>query len=253
MKKIIAANWKMNKLRAEAEDAAGILADAAKNISNDRQMIVFPPFTAISAVARIFAGRTNLAVGAQNVYPAGSGAFTGEIAPAMLQDAGAAWVLTGHSERRHALGESNAFVAEKTRFSLECGLKVMLCIGETLEERDAGNLEKVLAEQLSVVIQALSEASRNALAGSFAVAYEPVWAIGTGKVAGAAEVTAAHAAVRALLRNMLGDTASSLPILYGGSVKPDNAAQLLNLDNVDGLLVGGASLEAESFLQIANA
>ena len=248
MKTLIAANWKMHKTRAEARRTAE--AVAAGRPENDRTLIVFPPFTALAGVAAAFAAHSGLAVGGQDVYPAAGGAFTGEISPAMLLDAGAAWVLTGHSERRHVLGESDAFVGRKTAFALSAGLNVMLCIGETLEEREAGQLEAVLRRQLR---EGLSGVAADTAAERVAVAYEPVWAIGTGKVAGASEVLEAHALARRLLADITGTAADRIPLLYGGSVTPANAASLLSLDNVNGLLVGGASLEAESFLRIAGA
>lgn len=251
MHKIIAANWKMHKTRAEAAQTAKdlVAALAEKNIKN-REVLVFPPFTAIADVAAVFDGKKGLAVGGQNCYPAEEGAYTGEISPKMLRDAGASWVLTGHSERRHILGESDDFVASKTAFALAHGFKVMLCIGETLEERVAGRLREVLARQLSSAVSGLAQ---DRLPGRFAVAYEPVWAIGTGKVAGPAEVLEAHAETRMLLTKYAGSAGNRLPVLYGGSVRADNAGMLIELDNVDGLLVGGASLEAQSFAQIAGA
>ena len=248
MKTLIAANWKMHKTRAEARQTAAAIA-AGRPAGNERSLIVFPPFTAIAEVAAAFAAQEGLAVGGQDVYPAEKGAFTGEISPAMLADAGASWVLTGHSERRHVLGESDELVGRKTAFALAAGLHVILCIGETLEEREAGQLEDVLRRQLQT---GLADVSPDA-AARVAVAYEPVWAIGTGKVAGSAEVLEAHALARRLLVEVLGTVAHDVPLLYGGSVKPDNAASLLALDNVNGLLIGGASLEAESFLRIAGA
>ena len=202
----------------------------------------------ITSVADAFAA-SQAQAGAQDVWPAVEGAFTGEISPRMLQDAGAVWVLTGHSERRHVLGESDELVGRKTAFALEQGLKVMLCIGEKLEERESGQLEDVLRRQLDSGLPA----GGDALEGRFAVAYEPVWAIGTGKVAGPDEVLATHAVVRRLLCERLGETGNRIPILYGGSVKPANAGNLIGLDNVDGLLIGGASLDAQSFVQIIRA
>lgn len=248
MQKIIAANWKMYKTRQEARETAAAVAAALSGQPSPHEVIVFAPFTAIADVAAAFAGSQAL-TGAQDVWPAVEGAFTGEISPRMLQDAGAAWVLTGHSERRHVLGESDELVGRKTAFALEQGLKVMLCIGETLEEREAGRLESVLQRQLETGLPA----GDGPLEGRFAVAYEPVWAIGTGKVAGPDEVLEAHAAVRRLLCGRLGDSGHRIPILYGGSVKPANAGTLIGLDNVDGLLIGGASLDAQSFVQIIRA
>lgn len=251
MQAIIAANWKMYKTREQAAQTAQRLAAARQSAPAGPQVVIFAPFTCLDVVAAAVADVPALAAGAQDCYPAAEGAFTGEISPAMLKDAGASWVLTGHSERRHVLGEDDAFVARKTAFALEQGLHVMLCIGETLAEREAGQLYAVLERQLTSALDALPQAQRGpALEGKLAIAYEPVWAIGTGKVAGPAEVLDAHATVRTLLRTLVGATAEQLPILYGGSVKPANAAGLVALDNVDGLLVGGASLDAESFLQI---
>lgn len=254
MQKIIAGNWKMYKIRPQAAKTAAELAEKlAGGTPDERLVIIFPPFTDIATVADAFSGITNLACGGQNFYPAKEGAYTGAIAPEMLRDAGATWSLVGHSERRHIFGESDDLIAKKTAFGLACGLKIMLCIGETLAEREAGKLEAVLERQLQTALQPLVKDAQVNPIGNLAIAYEPVWAIGTGKVAGPAEVVEAHAETRKIMRGILGATADSLPILYGGSVKPDNAATLVGLDNVDGLLVGGASLEAESFLKIVYA
>ncbi|MDR1660382.1 MAG: triose-phosphate isomerase [Desulfovibrio sp.] len=250
MQKIIAANWKMYKSRQEARKTASDLRDmlSAEDLHGKR-VVVFPSFTNIPAVLDIFAATPCVTVGAQNFYPAGEGAFTGEISLAMLRDVGVSQVLAGHSERRHLLGEADEFVARKTAFALNRGFSAMLCIGETLAEREAGDLVKVLSRQTGAALANLPE---DCLA-RLSIAYEPVWAIGTGKVAGPAEVLEAHAAVRSLVAQILGDAGRGVPILYGGSVRPDNAATLLELDNVDGLLVGGASLNAETFAQIIRA
>lgn len=254
MQKIIAGNWKMYKIRSQAAKTAAEIAEKlAGGTPDNRLVIVFPPFTDIATVADAFTGIPNLAVGGQNFYPAREGAYTGAIAPEMLTDSGAVWSLVGHSERRHVFGESDELIAKQTAFGLENGLKIMLCIGETLEEREAGKLDAVLERQLKTALLPLAANSNVNVIGNLAIAYEPVWAIGTGKVAGPAEVVDAHARTRKIMRAIFGATADSLPILYGGSVKPDNAATLVGLDNVDGLLVGGASLQAESFLKIVNA
>ena len=250
MQKIIAANWKMYKTRQEARETAAAVAAALNEQPTPHEVVVFAPFTAIADVADAFAA-SQAQVGAQDVWPAVEGAFTGEISPRMLQDAGAVWVLTGHSERRHVLGESDELVGRKTAFALEQGLKVMLCIGEKLEERESGQLEDVLRRQLAR--RHIRNVTPLCTDGRFAVAYEPVWAIGTGKVAGPDEVLATHAVVRRLLCERLGETGNRIPILYGGSVKPANAGNLIGLDNVDGLLIGGASLDAQSFVQIIRA
>ncbi|AGW12258.1 triose-phosphate isomerase [Megalodesulfovibrio gigas] len=246
MKKLMAANWKMYKTREEAAMTIAALMLAVGMPPADREVLVFPPFTAIECVSAGIGDADGYAVGGQDVYPAAEGAFTGEISPAMLKDAGATWALTGHSERRHVLGESDELVGRKTAFALEQGLHVVLCIGETLQEREAGQLAAVLARQLET---GLAGVPKDVAVANLAIAYEPVWAIGTGKVAGPAEILDAHATVRRQLQQLLA-TGSELRILYGGSVKPENTAEIISLDNVDGVLVGGASLQAESFSRI---
>lgn len=252
MRKLMAANWKMYKTAAEAAESASCLATLLNNAAPDgREVVIFPPFTAINATANALKGAQNIQVGGQNVYPALEGAFTGEISPAMLQDAGATWVLTGHSERRHVLGEKDALVGDKTAFALKEGLKVIVCIGETLAEREGNTLQTVLERQIAM---GLVGVPADILPENIAIAYEPVWAIGTGKVAGPSEILEAHSLVRTLLLVRFGKVLGrQLRILYGGSVKPDNASSIIQLDNVDGVLVGGASLLAESFKQIVTA
>lgn len=251
MRTIIAANWKMYKTRPEAASTAAALAKLlGAGPADGREVLLFAPFTCLDAVADALKEVPNVAVGGQNLYPAAEGAFTGEISPAMLKDCGAAWALTGHSERRHVLGESSAFVGKKTAFALESGLSVMLCIGETLEEREKGQLESVLRTQLEAALRPLPDTLSP---DRIAVAYEPVWAIGTGKVASMDDIVEAHAMVRDILGSILGSRAGHVAILYGGSVKPENATGILGLDNVNGLLVGGASLQAESFTKIIRA
>lgn len=248
MKKLMAANWKMYKTVAEgaatAAELAGLLAGG---LPADREVLVCPPFTMLAAVAPILAAVPGCGVGAQNFYPAGQGAFTGEIAPEQLLDLGCAYALAGHSERRHVLGETDEFIGRKVTFGLGAGLKMILCVGETIEERRAGQVEAVLARQLE---KGLDGVLGTATAGNLAIAYEPVWAIGTGEVAGPAEILAAHAFVREKLAALLPVHGAAVRILYGGSVKPDNAGDIIRLDNVDGVLVGGASLKADSFSRI---
>lgn len=254
MQKIIAANWKMNKTRPEAAQTAAQLAQSlSASMPEGRLVLVFPPYTDLATVSDAFAGLKNVAVGAQNFYPAESGAFTGEISPAMIRDAGGAWLLVGHSERRHILGETDGFIARKTAFGLGEGFKIMLCVGETLEEREAGQLKDVLSRQLSTALKPLDTQVRSRLGDRLVIAYEPVWAIGTGKVAGPEEIVESHGVVRGLLNDLVGAIAADTPILYGGSVKPGNAGDIMTLDNVNGLLVGGASLEAKSFMDIVRA
>lgn len=247
MRKLIAANWKMYKTRAEAEATAHQLVSLLGTVPDGHEVILFAPFTAIEATRRGLGTTAHMHVGGQNLYPVAEGAFTGEISAAMLRDCGADWVLAGHSERRHIMDESDLLVSEKTAFALDSGLNVVLCIGETLEERESGRLEDVLRRQLD---SGLKKVPSDLDPDRLAVAYEPVWAIGTGKVASGSDIVEAHAIVRGLLGSFLGSKAGHIAILYGGSVKPGNAASILNLDNVDGLLVGGASLQAESFAKI---
>jgi triosephosphate isomerase len=248
MQLLMAANWKMYKTRAEA---AACLADLASRlrglVPGDREVAVFAPFTALCACAEALAGSAFPALGAQNCYPAAEGAFTGECSPAMLRDCGCSHVLAGHSERRSLFGESDEFVGKKTAFALEAGLKVVLCIGETLAERDGGKLKEVLSRQLAAGLEGVPDAIP---APDVSVAYEPVWAIGTGRVAGPAEILAAHALVRNFLETRFRAQGKEIRILYGGSVKPENAKEIIGLDNVNGVLVGGASLHAESFSRI---
>ncbi len=247
MKKLMAANWKMHKTLAEARATADALVRKLDPLPEDREVLVFPPFTAVAGVADAFAGRDGFHVGGQNFYPAEKGAYTGEIAPAMLHDLGCTYVLTGHSERRHVLGESSEFVGLKTAYALEQGFNVVLCIGETIEEREAGRVEFVLEEQLRI---GLADVGKRATALNLSIAYEPVWAIGTGKVAGPPEILEAHAFVRRMLGEILPQAGAEVRILYGGSVNPDNCPEIISLDNVEGVLVGGASLEVDSFSRI---
>lgn len=247
MKKIIAANWKMNETRAQGEALARSVAEGIASLPDDRKVVIFPPATALDIVTGASMGRFE--TGIQNFYPAENGAFTGEISPAMVHDCGGQWALCGHSERRHIFNEPDELISRKVNFALAHDLKVMLCVGETLEERESGHLNAVLMRQLT---SALSGQSSETAVSSIAIAYEPVWAIGTGKTAGPAEIKEAQELIRGDLRTMFASACTELPILYGGSVKPSNAHEILGLDNVDGVLVGGASLEAKSFLAIIN-
>ena len=251
MKKLMAANWKMYKTGAEAVETVKDMASLLNGKAPEgREIIVFVPATALERASEAMTAIQGASIGAENMYPAAEGAFTGEISPAMIKACGASWVLTGHSERRHILGESDAFVGEKTAFALSCGLRVMLCIGETLEERESGLLRNVLERQLRL---GLKNVPADTPVEALAIAYEPVWAIGTGKTATTDDIVETHAICRELMRDILGSRADETPLLYGGSVKPANAGSILALDNVDGVLVGGASLKADSFTQIINA
>lgn len=244
MKKLMAANWKMFKTWGEAESTAAELASILDGrVPEDREVLLIPPFTAIKAVADAVGG-SPVQVGGQNFYPEQEGAFTGEISPRMLTDLCCTYALAGHSERRHVLGEDDATVGGKTAYGLENGLRMILCIGETIDERKGGNVEAVLDRQLA---EGLKGVPRDVQPEDIVIAYEPVWAIGTGEVAGPEEIVEAHGFVRKKLQEVFGEKANEIRILYGGSVKPANCAEIIALDNVDGVLVGGASLMATSF------
>jgi triosephosphate isomerase len=246
-RRLIAANWKMNKTIAEAMAFIPPLRGALPRLA-DVDLALFPSFFGVRAVADALAG-TAVAVGAQDLHWESNGAFTGEVSAPMLRDAGASMVLVGHSERRHLLGESDEVVSRKLRASLAAGLVPVLCVGELLGERDAGRAREVVERQLDA---AFAQAPAGDAARTV-VAYEPVWAIGTGRTASPDDAAEMHAAVRAWLNGHLGRAAADMRILYGGSVKAENAAGLIARENVDGFLVGGASLDPAGFLAIAQA
>jgi triosephosphate isomerase len=244
---LVAGNWKMNgSSAANAELVAGIMAGApdAQRI----ELLVCPPFPYLAAVSGQVAG-SNIAVGAQNVSDQASGAYTGEVAAAMLRDVGCDYVIVGHSERRSLYGESSEFVATKTAAALGAGLRPIVCVGETLEEREQGHTEEVVAEQLEAVI---AKVGIGALSDAV-IAYEPVWAIGTGVTASPEQAQEVHRHLRGLLAAHDPLVAEAMLILYGGSMKGDNAAGLLSQEDIDGGLIGGASLKAKDFLAIATA
>lgn len=233
MRQLIAGNWKMNATMAEAARIAGPLRDAA-GLSCD--LVVCPPTTVLMAVAGLLGG-SRVEVGGQDCHAAPAGAHTGDISAAMLRDAGALWVILGHSERRGGHGETDALIRAKTTAALAAGLRPIVCVGETQEEHDSNRAMEVVERQV-----------RLSLPPGFVgtLAYEPIWAIGSGRVADEADVTKVHSCIRAIV-------GPDVRILYGGSVRPENAARLLALPNVDGALVGGASLHPEAFLAIAAA
>jgi len=243
---LIAGNWKMFKGGPAGVELAMLCAKLAKEIKGT-DLLIAPPFTVLAAVAHDCAESGVLLAG-QNMHVNDSGAFTGEISGPMLKESGCTWVILGHSERRQLFGETDASVAEKTAAALRVGLSPIVCVGETLKERESGETLKVVDRQVLAVL-ALLEGAKIPVA----VAYEPVWAIGTGKNAGPAEAEEVHAAIRRELEVKSHDLAKRARILYGGSVKPDNALSLLGCPNVDGALIGGASLDAGSFGAIARA
>ncbi|HRW22831.1 MAG TPA: triose-phosphate isomerase [Spirochaetia bacterium] len=241
----IAGNWKMHKTVAESVALAKALV--AELGSCGERVMIAPAFTALSAVADAIKG-TGIVLGAQNMGPDLQGAHTGEISPLMLKDLGVTAVILGHSERRHTYGEGDELINKKVLLALAQGLEPILCVGETLEERESGRLEAVVGEQ---VREGLKGVDASAL-GKVTIAYEPVWAIGTGKTATPEDADAVHAYIRKVLAGLYGEAAAkAMCIQYGGSVKPDNAAELMAKPNIDGALVGGASLKAESFGPIA--
>jgi triosephosphate isomerase len=247
-RRLIAGNWKMHG-SAEHVDA---FADALARDTGPRgdvDLLICPPFVYVERLARR-AGELGLAVGGQDVCDkAGPGAYTGEVSAAMLADTGCSHAIVGHSERRALYGEDDEVVAGKFALVLEAGLAPVLCVGETLEQREAGETEEVLRRQLGTVLAECGAAPFERAV----IAYEPVWAIGTGRSADAGQAQAAHAFLRAQIAAEDDTIASRARIVYGGSVKPDNAAELFAGADVDGGLVGGASLQAESFLAIAGA
>jgi len=240
---LIAGNWKMHTTRPEAEALARAVAEACQGL-DDREVMIAPPFTALATVAEVLAG-TVVALGAQNVAWEAKGAFTGEIAPPMLTELGCRYAIVGHSERRQIFGESDEMVNRRLAGALAHGLVPVLCVGETLEEREADQTLAVLERQV-----------RAGLAGTTAgetvvIAYEPVWAIGTGKTASSAQAQEAHAFIRNLLAELHGrEFADRTRILYGGSVKPTNVDELMAQPDIDGALVGGAALDGSSFGRI---
>ncbi len=246
---LVAGNWKMNTTRSEARALAAAVASGVADAVASVDVAVCPPFPYLVDVGQAIEG-SGVALGAQNAYHEPPGAYTGEVAVEMLVDVGCRWVILGHSERRHILGESDELIRKKIRAARDGGLGVIFCVGELLEERQDGRTEAVLERQMS---EGLRDLPAEALDG-LVVAYEPVWAIGTGVTATPEQAQSAHVYLRGWLADRYNDQiASAMRILYGGSVKPDNAAGLLAQPDLDGALVGGASLKAESFVSIVKA
>ncbi len=247
-KTLIAGNWKMNTDRASGTELAKAIAAGAGEVG-DVDLLVSPPSVYLSAIADAISG-SPVALGAQNMCDCDNGAFTGEISSSMLNDVGAEYVILGHSERRTIYGETDEIVNKKTLKALEAGLAPIVCVGELLEERESGKTADVIKTQFEGSLAGITEAQIT----SIVIAYEPVWAIGTGKVATPEQAEEVHADLRRLLTERYNaDIAAQIRILYGGSVKPGNAGEILSKENVDGALVGGASLKADDFLAIAKA
>jgi triosephosphate isomerase len=242
---LIAGNWKMYKTAAQAVELVKALV---AGLRTENEVLVAPPFTALAAVAPVLRGSA-LALGAQNMHWETEGAFTGEVSPVMLRDAGCSHVILGHSERRQLFGETDEGVERKARAAWAHGLTPIACVGETLAERESSRTMEVVERQLERALRGLTPAQ----VAAGVVAYEPVWAIGTGRNATPDQAQEVHAFLRRLVMRSHGDgAAAALRILYGGSVKPDNAGALMAQPDVDGALVGGASLDAASFLKIAH-
>lgn len=245
MRQIIGANWKMN---GSVSGASVFLEDMLRlgSARASADLVLFPPFTLLPLI-RSEAEAAGLELGGQDLFWEDSGAYTGEISAGMLREAGASWFLAGHSERRHVMGEDEGIVRRKLEKGLSSGLKGILCVGELIAEREDGLTEKVVCGQIRSALEGLD----NATPGNLVIAYEPVWAIGTGLTATPDEAQRMHALIREWLREMMGEAfADGVRIQYGGSVKPDNAAEILEKPSVNGALVGGASLKAESFMAI---
>ena len=246
---IIAANWKMNKTPAET---AAFLEDFLPRFSGPCgvDVVIAPTFVCLPKAGELMAGQSAVSLSAQNMSAESSGAFTGEISADMLKSVGVQYVILGHSERRSLYGETDAGINSKVKAALSSGLLPILCVGETLEERDGGRIEEVLTTQLTGSLEGIDQSGIE----KTVIAYEPVWAIGTGRTATPGQAQEAQAIVRKVLGDLYGAaTAANIRIQYGGSAKPANAAELISQPDVDGFLVGGASLEAESFFGIVQA
>jgi triosephosphate isomerase (TIM) len=245
-KTIVAGNWKMNASKDSVESLVTDILSGASDVSAD--IIVCAPFPYLSQVEVLIEG-SNLMLGAQNLNVNASGAFTGEVSAEMIKDFGANHVIVGHSERRSLYGETSEIVAEKTKAAIDSGLTPILCLGESLDQRESGKTESVVSEQLNKVIKAVGiEAFNNII-----IAYEPVWAIGTGVTATPEQAQAVHKFIRDLLATSDQDIADKTSILYGGSMNAGNAVELISCSDIDGGLIGGAALKAEDFLQICKA
>lgn len=244
-KPLIAGNWKLHKTLAESCLLATELVQQLSTI-DDREVVIAPVFTALASVAEALAN-SPLQLAAQNCYPADTGAFTGEVSPVLLKDAGCHYIISGHSERRQLLNETNQFINQKVSATIAAGLGAILCIGETLQERETHQMLEVLTSQVKEGLAGI----RVEQMADVVIAYEPVWAIGTGVTASDEQAQEAHAFIRGLLQGLYNqDIAEATRILYGGSVKPNNVDGLMAQTDIDGALVGGASLKAEDFIRI---
>ena len=246
---LVAGNWKMYKTAEPAGELARAIAGLVRRECDAVDVVLCPPFTSLQAVHEVLAG-SPIALGAQNMHWESEGAFTGEISPAMILTTGCTYVILGHSERRQYFAETDEQVNRKLKAALGAGLSPIVCVGETLQQREAGQIEAVVLGQVRAALQGLSESELLKIA----LAYEPVWAIGTGRTATPAQAEEVHSLIRASLHQQYGEgVAGALRIQYGGSVKPENAAELFTQKNIDGGLIGGAALKADSFAAIVKA
>jgi len=243
--KIVAGNWKMNKTPSEG---AALIAGIRKELGDGKlpvEVVVCPPFTGLDAASKALAG-SKIGLGAQNMHFEAPGAFTGEVCAELLKELGVQYVILGHSERRTFFGETDAIVNRKTKAALAAGLTPIVCVGETLAEREAGKTEKIVTTQVRDSLAGLGDGLKKIV-----VAYEPVWAIGTGKTASPAQAQEVHALIRRVLATLSdGHTATGIRIQYGGSMKPENAKELMSQPDIDGGLIGGAALKADAFAAI---
>jgi len=245
---LVAGNWKMYKTPSEATELVRELKEKAKDLNGVR-VVVCPPFSSICSVKKEL-GRGQIAIGAQNCHWDDEGAYTGEVSAKMLADSGCEYVIVGHSERRHLFRETDEIINMKLKQALKEGLTTILCVGETWQEKESGNTEKVVEEQIKKGLNGIDRE----LISKVVVAYEPVWAIGSGKNATPDQARQAHQFIRKLINELYGiETAEQMLVIYGGSVNPENAKELLQTEDVDGALVGGASLKSEQFLRIISA
>lgn len=247
-RKVVAGNWKMNKDLSGTIELISAIKNELSKYETSTEVIVCPPFTSLETASTLLKG-SSIKLGAQNMHYEDSGAFTGEISAEMLKSVGCQYVILGHSERRTLFGESDEMINKKIKKAVSAGLKPIFCVGETLEERESGSTEKVVETQIREGLSGLNESELSELI----IAYEPVWAIGTGKTATPQQAQDVHQFIRNLISELSSNNfAENLVIQYGGSVKPDNAAELFSQPDIDGGLIGGASLKADAFLAIVN-
>jgi triosephosphate isomerase (TIM) len=244
-KKVIAGNWKMNNDLAQSQNLVSNILNGLQSKPNC-EVIICPPYTSLSEISSLVKN-TSVKLGAQNMYSEDSGAFTGEVSASMLKSVGCEYVILGHSERRNIFGESDEMINKKVLKALESGLKPIFCVGELLEQREAGTTKDVVKRQVESGLKNVDSSKINEII----IAYEPVWAIGTGKTATSAQAQEVHEFIRSLIKNLFSsEVAEKIIIQYGGSVKPENSGELLSQKDIDGALIGGACLKADSFLSI---